>query len=346
MSTAIQWTNETWNPIAAYDSETGKRGWFCVHASTGCLHCYAEDFNRFRGNGHAYRVGEINNVDIQLVDHVLLQPFHWRKPRRVFPCSMTDLFLDAHSDEMLDVVFAVMALTPQHTYQVLTKRAARMREYFARRDRKRMIAAAAAEVSQRRAVAAGSVEGRISLDHFQQCFAAPGPFPNVWLGTTVENDKVAHERIGALLRTPAAIRFLSCEPLLGTLDLSPYLDRCEFSHDDGEASVFRSSLAWVIVGGESGKNARPFDLAWARSIVHQCRAAGVAPFVKQLGARPACANDEHSELWPGATPPFAEDYEPQYQGEIAPLTLSDSHGGDWDEWPADLRVREFPTVRA
>lgn len=151
----------------------------------------------------------------------------------------------------------------------------------------------------------------------------------MWLGVSVENQAAADERIPLLLQTPAAIRFLSCEPLLGPINLAAPLRlsthaECKIPGEGWLCIPDNATghLSWVICGGESGRNARPFDVAWARSIIGQCRAAGVAPFVKQLGA------------WP-----FEGD--PNLQ-----IFLRDSHGGDMEEWPEDLRIREFPATEA
>lgn len=189
------------------------------------------------------------------------------------------------------------------------------------------------------------------------------PLSNVWLGVSVENQEAADERIPLLLQAPAAIRFLSCEPLLGPIDLSPWFqmldrDAAGLSDDPLAASMLQSAmfdgraeaptigerLHWVIAGGESGHGARSMDLAWARSLVAQCQSAGVSPFVKQLGTCPVCANDD-ARRWPSESMPLRWDYEPHHQGEIAPLHLNDRKGGDMCEWPLDLRVREFPEVR-
>jgi protein gp37 len=344
MSTDIQWTNESWNPIAAFDRETGKRGWFCVHASTGCLNCYAEKTNTWRGNGHLYRVPNLEKVEIRLLDDVLLKPFHWREPRRVFPCSMTDLFFDAHSDAMLDRMFAVMALTPRHTYQVLTKRAARLRAYFTTPDRKRRIAETVMELSGRLAAAAKSHKARVSLDHFSACFAGAGPFPNVWLGVSTENQKAADDRIPDLLATPAAVRWISAEPLLDHLDLTciELTASTRLNALTGGGGIPR--LDWVVGGGESGPSARPCDIDDLGRIVYQCRAAGVACFVKQLGALPV---DGSLTLGREATDAEASRIRSAWgfdhtDGLPAVLELRDSHGGDEAEWPGLFRVREFP----
>lgn len=292
MSTGIQWTDETWNPIAAFDRDTGKRGWYCARVSPGCEHCYAATMNRFRGNGRDYSAQNAKHVECRIVEKTLMDPIKWRKPRRVFVCSMTDLFLDEHTDEMIMRVFSVMAEAERHIFQVLTKRPERMLRWFT----EYLPEACSGEQP-----------------------APVWPLPNVWLGVTVEDQRRADERIPLLLEAPAAVRFLSCEPMLSAVDLSPYLP----IETIGGVELERW-LDWVIVGGESGRGARRFNLAWARSIVSQCRTSGTAIFVKQLGRSPV-------ELTNGVVtwPEF---------------DLKDSHGGDMAEWPEDLRVREFPEM--
>jgi protein gp37 len=197
--TAIEWTDETWNPIRASSPEHGN-GWHCERVSEGCRNCYAEVINRDRfGTGLAYTRPNRDRVEISSWRTTLGAPLRWRKPRRIFVCSMTDLFGEWVPFELIDWVFAVMALAPQHTYQVLTKRPERMREYLVgRRD---------------------------------------WAIPNLWLGVSVEDQVAAESRIPVLLDTPAAVRFLSCEPLLGPVDLEPWLAT--------------GLLHWVICGGES-----------------------------------------------------------------------------------------------
>lgn len=322
----IEWTDETWNPV------TG-----CTKVSPGCAHCYAETFaERFRGvPGHPFEQG----FDLKLWPERLTKPFTWKKPRKVFVNSMSDLFHEDVPFEFVDRVFAVMALTPQHTYQVLTKRPERMREY---------LTGPREELGPNRQGAVQHVldvahaRGEWGLDNAdwpkgRPVLAGRWPLPNVWLGTSVENQHWADIRLPELLATPAAVRFLSCEPLLGPLDLrlTSETHRCEC----GEIRMHCGcpGIAWVIVGGESGPKARPFDLAWARSIVAQCRAAGVPCFVKQLGAKPVdrhatCAeNHPPEECWPDTR------FE---QGQWA--KLKSRKGGEPDEWPEDLRVREWP----
>jgi protein gp37 len=279
--TGIQWTDSSWNPIAAFDKETGKRGWFCTHVSAGCENCYAEGFNRWRGNGHQYRAQDLDKVECRVVPGVLEQPLSWRRGRRIFVCSMTDLFLDAHTDAMIDQVFAVMAKAQRHTFQVLTKRPERMLEY----SRARLLGL---------------------------------PLPNVWLGVSVESQRWADVRIPLLLRTPAAVRFLSCEPLLGPVDITPWTG--------GEPHYASPSIDWCIIGGESGTRARLLDTEWVADLLAQCEFDGVRAFVKQLGRHPV-RYDDGVLVWPE-------------------VELRDSHGGDVAEWPAELRVRQFPASEA
>jgi len=330
----IQWTDATWNPV---------RG--CVKVSPGCAHCYAETFaERFRGvPGHPYEHG----FDLRLVPEKLHEPLSWKKPRRVFVNSMSDLFQDGVPDSYIDQVFAVMALAPQHTFQVLTKRAERMREYF----------------NNSAPLANGRVVRRFTDLMIQRHLGAvtwPGwPLPNVWLGVSVENQHFADERIPLLLQTSAAVRFISAEPLLGPVDISDYLEPiCDCSKFDSIGSgAFHDescpagggSLDWVICGGESGAGSRPFEVNWARSIVQQCaRQPRVPVFVKQLGANVRDRNDAGFEgdtprSWPMDTD--VEDYpngfREDYQGAPVRIRLR-KKGGDINEWPADLRVREFP----
>jgi protein gp37 len=309
----IEWTDATWNPV---------RG--CTKVSPGCANCYAETFaERFRGvTGHPYEQG----FDLRLVPEKLMEPLSWQKPRRVFVNSMSDLFQDGVPDQFITDVFGVMGLAHWHTFQVLTKRPLRMLDYLTRGDH--------GIVAQFEAIQAG---GGIST---RQVFNAidikrrdgvrwQWPLPNVWLGVSVENQHFADERIPLLLQTPAAVRFISAEPLLEAVNLKPG----EWMSPRGggpKMNIFGlpvlPSLDWVIVGGESGHGARSFNLDWARLIVAQCHATGTKCFVKQLGMKPF-------EPYSDGTP-FAE---PNYKSK---------KGGDPSEWPADLRVREFPGTSA
>lgn len=244
--TAIQWTDATWNPVRAKYSTTDdvgqvlKTGWHCERVSPGCQHCYAERINEKRfGTGLPYNRKSRDLVDIYLDEKALAQPLRWRRPRKVFVCSMTDLFGEWVPDEMIDRVFAVMALSPQHTFQLLTKRPARMRRYLSNDDRMYVLRSMIEELT----------EG------YTKC---RWPLPNVWLGVSVEDQQRADERIPELLATPAAVRFVSCEPLLGPVDIRPYLGYHpihEAADDERERSLPGGSVGGI------GNRQRGQDLA-------------------------------------------------------------------------------------
>lgn len=313
--TGIEWTQATWNPVSG-----------CTRASAGCDHCYSVTMtNRLAGMGQAKYAGltvvnpkgdrHFNGV-VRTHDDALEVPLRWKKPRRIFVNSMSDLFHKDVPFEFIDKVFAVMALCPQHTFQVLTKRPERMAEYLNYDDRDVMIQDAI-----------DNWLGRdIPLDSW--------PISNIWLGTSTEDQAAADLRIPHMLRCPAAVRFISAEPLLGPIELGqlpstkwPPIDALHGTIGSDCQIDRHERLHWVIVGGESGKGARPCNVAWVRSIVEQCKAAGVACFVKQLGARPYLGNAAGEAMvdptWPV-------------------VVKRDSKGSDMAQWPEDLRVREFP----
>jgi protein gp37 len=299
MGTGIEWTEETWNPVVG-----------CTPVFTG---------------------------DVRTVPDRLTDPLHWRKPRMVFVNSMSDLFHEAVPFEFIDRVFAVMALCPQHTFQVLTKRPERMAEYLNTPGR----------MDQLIWRAMLSPDQEFVPNHEPHTW----PLPNVWLGTSVEDQARADERIPHLLRCPAAVRFLSCEPLLGPVDLERWLQAADPGDLDREVAsimadlrsgrgsvsdaVIGDALHWVIVGGESGAHARPCDVGWIRSIVRQCRAAKVPVFVKQLGKRPR-------ELGRGEPMPMPWTWDDGGEQIERWYNPADRKGGNPAEWPEDLRVREMP----
>jgi protein gp37 len=298
--TGISWTDSTWNPI---------RG--CSRVSEGCRHCYAETVaNRFCRPGSPYDgVVQIDangkgtgkwNGQIKFVEKHLLDPLRWKKPSRIFVNSMSDLFHENCTDEMRDQIFAVMALCPQHTFQVLTKRPERMLAYLSGHgnSHRRNIPVYNAAVE----ICAGDFS-RMSQEMGRHRSSGEGwwPLPNVHLGVSVESQATADERIPLLLQTPAAVRFISAEPLLGPITfrwakwdswgpLHPHFETAECIERDGrlirritdEHDGLRM-LDWVIVGGESGPGARPMHPDWARSLRDQCKAAGVPFFFKQWG---------------------------------------------------------------
>lgn len=290
----IEWTDATWNPIRARHRATGKVGWHCEHATTGCEFCYSEGFNKRLGTGLPFKPGHRKDIELFLCDQTLTQPMRWKRPRMIFVCSMTDVFADFVRDEWLDRMFAVMALCPQHTFQVLTKRAGRMREYFAGVMADKSLGLNRLGIA---AVATGL--------HGPAGEIPSWPLTNVWLGVSTERQQEADERIPHLLQTPAAVRFISAEPLLGPIDLTSLRNHASLGEGQpwlnavgshGRGYVYQgvdtcsvSGLDWVIVGGESGRNARPMHPDWPRSLRDQCAAAEVSFFFKQWG--------EHAPKW-------------------------------------------------
>jgi protein gp37 len=255
--TSIEWSEMVWNPL---------RG--CTKVSPGCKHCYAETFSeRWRGiKGHPFEQG----FDLRLVPEALDKPLRWKKPRKIFVNSMSDLFHEDVPNEYIAAVFGVMAACPQHTFQVLTKRAKRMREWFAEAARR-------GETNHSTATGWCLAHASQRLGNPSHEFA-PGalpawPLPNVHLGVSVEDQERADERIPPLLHTPAAVRWISAEPLLGPVDLGPPHD---MAHESCEAV-----LDWVVVGAESGRHNRLMRPEWVRSLRDQCTRADIAFFYKQ-----------------------------------------------------------------
>lgn len=361
----IQWTDQTWNPVVG-----------CTPVSPGCLNCYAAaEAPRLGRMGARQYVGvtvarterggdrrDVFNGTVRTVEDQLGKPLRRKKPTRYFIASMGDLFHEAVPFEFIDRVFTIMSECQRHTFQVLTKRPERAAEYFAR-------------------------------DVFH---AYAGPLPNVWLGTSAEDQARLDERVPHLLRCPAAVRFLSCEPLLGPLEIEKHvrgstrvhmcmdirgairnrsfegmqhpdgtpmtafeaenclwelhangvrvipIGSCDDFDDQKGCRGHRSPrVDWVIVGGESGPQARFCEASWIRGVLGQCRAASVPVFIKQLGSR--CLS------WGDYDGTYADWDFYWSRGYVQPtdnweLPLRDRKGGDPDEWPADLRVREFPKV--
>lgn len=258
----IEWTDATWNPLLG-----------CDKCSAGCARCYAirtawrlqhnpnqtiadayEGLVEKRADGSLNWTGRIN-----LLPERLREPMQWNRPRRIFVNSQSDLFHAEVPDDFIDQVFAVMALCPHHTFQILTKRPERMCAYLTASGRLEAIYA------QWYGLSGSSPEVRA------------WPLPNVWLGTSIENQRAADDRILWLLDTPAKVRFLSCEPLLGPVNLDCY------GADVGPDACWPEGIDWVICGGESGPNARPMELSWAQDLRDQCAAAGIPFLFKQWG---------------------------------------------------------------
>lgn len=274
--TSIEWTDASWSPVSG-----------CTRVSEGCRHCYAERMaGRFSGPGKPYEgvarmtpEGGRWTGEVKLHPERLGLPFHWKRPRRIFVCSMSDLFHPKVPFEFVDKIFAMMAWNPRHTFQVLTKRPERMAEYVNGPSRKDSVwTVPVAEYARGK---------HITTERY-----GAWPLRNVWLGTSVEDQVAADARIPYLLETPAAVRFLSCEPLLGPINLEPWLWKANVAKNwpDGTPSFElvnhaepRGSLGWLIAGGESGPGARPMAAEWVRSLRDQCQVAGVAFFFKQVG---------------------------------------------------------------
>lgn len=296
----IEWTDTTWNPLAG-----------CTRVSAGCDNCYAAAMTlrleamaladktagrragakeKYIGIASRTRSGRAAfNGKINLDHSALDEPSRWQKPRRVFVNSMSDLFHENVPDTFIARAFAVMVTNPQHTFQILTKRPQRAAEWF------------------------GGLTVRGGDFVFQPGWgivATVGEWPakNIWIGTSVEDQSAADERIPHLLSIPAAVRFLSIEPLLGPVNIERYLYP-QFAADDHRHYPWRNGVEWVIVGGESGKQARPMQIEWAEEIKQQCDESGSpAFFMKQLGGTP----DKRDRI---------------------------------EEFPDHLQVREFPTTQ-
>lgn len=291
----MKWWDTSWNPVVG-----------CTPASPGCDNCYAKALHDQR---HAALLEGKKVPDcyarpferVQCLKERLDAPLHWRKPRRVFVNSMTDLFHENVPFEFLDKVFAYMALASQHTFMVLTKRPERMREYVTKM------------VFDGRDLSKCCKDMPEIMEHVRagSKYLADMP-PNVWMGVTTENQAMADERIPILLDTPAAKRFVSVEPMLGPVNLAPYLDdswccpeckaveqheechreddysyhhclACGYTNDNYEPWGQTAPLDWVICGGETGPNARPMHPDWARSLRDQCAEAEVPFMFKQWG---------------------------------------------------------------
>jgi len=261
--TKIEWTDATWNPI------TG-----CSVVSPGCTNCYAMKLAGTRLRNHPSRAGLTQDTkagpvwtgEVRFNEKTLLEPLKWSRPRMIFVVAHGDLFAEQVPDEWIDQIFAVMALCPQHVFQILTKRPERMRDYFLSNPRVRW----------------ETVISTLSSNSWDPVLAT-WPLPNVWLGVSVEDQKRADERIPLLLQTPAAIRWISAEPLLGPVDLDcPDIDWMLLPEGNG---IIGNKLVidWVVAGGESGSGARPSHPDWFRSLRDQCAAAAIPFLFKQWG---------------------------------------------------------------
>lgn len=366
----IQWCMATWNFLIG-----------CTKKSKGCANCYAirqawrmmhnpnpKIAKKFAGTVHKDSKGELNwTGHINFDAETLALPLHWRLPKQIFVNSLSDLFHPNVKDEWIDAAFAVMALCPQHTFQILTKHPDRAVRYFLNESlnspwEKRREAIEAAMDFRMNAI------GQQAFDRFDVMFSGDAksddfvqfdlPLPNVHILTSVEDQPSADERFPWLLRIPAAVHGVSAEPLLGPVNL--YLPESDCNHlsMDGygpdlwkcglcngilrevELSPTRvahvPALDWVIVGGESGPKARVMRVDWARDLIQQCKQVKVPVFMKQVGRWPSGDPDEFvtsGDTWSNSD-----------ESEGGPI-LKSHKGGDPGEWPSDLRVREFPEVK-
>ncbi len=259
--TTIEWTDASWNPIVG-----------CSPVSPGCANCYAERLSATRLRNHPDYKGLSERPEgcyarwtgeVRFLADRLKEPLHWRAPRRIFVCDMGDLFHESVNDDWITRVFCVILSAHRHTYQILTKRPRRMQEWITK-NMPYLWRAAGLSVPN------------------------ATPLPNVWLGVSVENQHFADERIPLLLQTPAAVRWISAEPLLGPVDLDSEEEKGLHALGCGDRECRRHGAAcdginWVVCGGESGTNARPMHADWARSLRDQCQNSGVPFFFKQWG---------------------------------------------------------------
>lgn len=289
MGTLISWTDESWNPIVG-----------CSKISAGCVNCYAAEAAKSARLQQFPQYQKVKKWDgtVEFVESQLLKPLNWRSPKKIFTCSMSDVFHENALDEWRDRAFAIMALAQQHTFQILTKRPDIMLKYISELNVLRLKRSLPTNIEYSR------------LDFVKL------PLENVWLGVSVENQKAADERIPLLLQTPAAIRFLSCEPLLEEINIWRSLPIREYSGIPTKEKLLFPGINWVICGGESGSRARPCHIDWIRSLVQQCQDAEIPVFVKQLGSNAYLQQSK--------------------------LKLRDRKASDISEWPEDLRIQEFP----
>lgn len=308
--TKIEWADKVWNPV------TG-----CTKVSQGCKNCYAErEWKRLSANYKTPIYFGREFTDVQWHTQMLQKPIQWKKPARIFVNSMSDLFHEKIPKSFIDKVYAVMALCPQHTFQILTKRPERMRDYLSEiiliENRRHDIASAAIRL--------GHVDDADALYNYLKT-----PLPNVWLGVSVEDYNTVNERIPILLDTHAAIRWVSAEPLLGEIDLTPYITQ-NFQYD--------TQLDWVVVGGETGKYARITHADWVRSLRNQCFGAGVAFNFKQWGEWLP-----HGQFTQGFETPDKSKLKPECINPIA-MKIGKSKAGRlvdgqlFDNYPKEVKV--------
>lgn len=281
MAHKIAWTEETWNPIGRVGG-----GHACSKVSPGCDNCYAERMSKRLWGTGPY---DGSKKEFELRRNIIEKPMRWRKPRRVFVCSMTDLFHHDIPDKFIEQVFVESGMHKKHQFQFLTKRPDRMKQFLAK-----------------------TFAGNFTR--------------NEWLGVSAENQKFFDKRVRVLLQIPTAVRWVSIEPMLGPIELvsnlpvrrrylgeficrscedDPGKFECDCCWHDTKVDRVTGGIDWIVLGCESGPKRRPCELQWMIDVVHQCKEAGVAVFVKQV-------------------------------------SINDKVSHDMEQWPEELRVREYP----
>lgn len=316
----IEWTDYVWNPCRGCSMAPGSE-------LGGCLYCWAARMAarnlpamRSPTTGNPFAIFTDNGPrwkgPVELIESKLFEPLQWRKSQRVFVNSMSDLFHESLPYPDILHVFQVMAKCQRQTFQILTKRQGRMRELLSLCWWRNL--GHSPEMGGDVWVKVIAGEQRAGDQNF---------LPNVWLGVSIENPPTADQRIPELLMTPAAIRFVSYEPALAEVDWRKFLPRRMALSEipgsalnDGCTEMWTEGIDWAIIGGESGPHARPFSLKWLRNTIQQFKSAGVPLFVKQLGDHPVSDNE----------------------ADLPQLVHISGKGGDMEQWPPDVRVRQFP----
>src|SRR3990172_5609559 len=327
----IEWCDATWNVVSG-----------CTQVSQGCKNCYAKTLHDRRHKAHLAGAKLPKQYaepfsKVQLHPDRMEMPLHWKKPRRIFVNSMSDIFHEDVPDYFIGMVFAIAALAPQHTFMILTKRPDRMETLLSNLG--------------------GEFWGTIKINLLRRGYPLPAdgysimPLPNVCVGTSVSTQPDADKNIPHVLNTPAAVRFVSCEPLLGPVDLGPYIiKRSWFRPISGPLNPTPSTplqgddqlmIHWVICGGESGAGARPMHPGWARSLRDQCQAAHVPFFFKQWGEWLPVSQSLHllageiadvpCRTWGDGTEPISNQQHSVRVGKHKAGRLLD--GVEWNEFP-------------
>lgn len=367
--TSISWTHFSSNPLK-YRAADGKVVWGCVHASEGCRFCYSEAIAHHYKKGGPF-TAEVMRGLTPFLDEKELHSMLTYKPasgKMCFVGDMTDIFGPWVPDELLDKLFAIFALRPDVTWQLLTKRPERMREYMTAKS------AFLASKGNRllwiwEPMRSMNVKANIEFPESGDPRWDQWPLKNVRLGVSVEDQPTADKRIPDLLATPNALPWVSYEPALAGVDFAPYIGgrtyRCDcgFHATENELNFFGGNIYYchrcskrcqilpsirlIVVGGESGPKARPCDVAWIRETIRQCREAGTKCFVKQMGSKPVHRCRICPDGFIGACRMFRS-----YKGDVGhgadgmiPYYFADGKGGDMYEWDSEFRVREMPEVK-